>query len=163
MAWWLGVFACFFFLSFQRKKRVINDVAFWRDSIWNQSSVFDCLVIAVRYVCEYVFCCFNGASPALQLLPGLSSFRLFVDPWCLQLTTWGGGSFSNSFMLLTLGFLHLRVVHEFLILSPPKHRLQRARAGGPVPIKDGCVLDHLGRVRQVWWRTLVVEPATFSF
>lgn len=151
MAWCF----CVFFFWATNEKRVINGVPFWRDSIWNQSSVFDCLVIAVRYVCEYVFCCFNGASPALQLLQGLSSFRLFVDSWCLQLTTWGGGSFSNSFLLLTLSFLPPRVVHEFLILSPPKHRLQRARAGGPVPIKDGCVLDHLGRVRKSWWRKLV--------
>lgn len=125
---WLGVFVCFVFFGATNEKIVINGVAFWRDSIWNQSSVFDCIVIAVRNVCEYVFCCFNGASPALQLLQGLSSFWLFVDPWCSQLTTWGGGSFSNSFMLLTLGFLPPRVVHEFLILSPPKPRMQTPAA-----------------------------------
>lgn len=119
------------------------------------------------YLC--VFFLFLTGLPLLFSYCWTQSFRLFCRPiigpvpssfwdsWCLQLTTWGGGSFSNSFMLLTLGFLHPRVVHEFLIL-PPKHRLQRARAGGPVPIKDGCVLDHLGRVRQVGWRTSV-EPA----
>ena len=54
------------------------------------------------------------------------------------------------------------MLQEFLFLeqnyltapaSHVKHRLQRARAGGPVPIKDGCVLDHLGRVRKNWWMT----------
>ena len=43
---------------------------------------------------------------------------------------------------ISAGWLnHQPVVGPCLMKSSPA---QRARAGGPVPIKDGCVLDHLG-------------------